>query len=165
MANAYDFPGAEPDQSGGPPGGPGGPPGAPPDAGNDNAPPQRGPILAALQRQQQGPQPSAPGQGNQADGLMKVKSAIDLLQQALPGLPAGENSHRDVLNALRQLSRHLPQGGPTIGVQQTQLGDLLRATIRNALLQKIMGQGGGQGGPGEGGGQQPPMPSTPLPGA
>jgi hypothetical protein len=96
---------------------------------------------------------------------MKIKSAIDLLQQSLGGLPAGENSHRDVLNALRQLSRHLPQGSPTVGVQQTQLGDLLRSTMRNAILQKIMGGQGGGGAPGGGQGPQPPMPSTPLPGA
>jgi hypothetical protein len=80
----------------------------------------------------------------------------------LTGLDAGSQPHRDALNALRQLSRHLPQGAPTAGVQQTQLGDVLRMIMRSALLQKLRGQQGGQQG---GGGPQPPMPSTPLPGA
>ena len=91
-----------------------------------------------------------------------------MLQGALPNIPAGSQQHKDVLKALQGLSRHLPQGAPTAGVQQTQLGDMLRQTLRNAITQRIMAQGGGGGGgPGgpPGGGQQAPPPSTPLPGA
>ena len=150
----------EPDDAGSPdagpaPGGPGG--GGPPQGGG-------GGLLAALRQQQQGPAPSTPGAGNQANSLLMLKNAIDLIQQSLSGLDAGSQPHRDALNALRQLSRHLPQGAPTAGVQQTQMGDLLRTIMRSALLQRLRGQqgGAGQGGPG---GPQPPMPSTPLPGA
>lgn len=98
-----------------------------------------------------------------------MKSAVDMLQKALPQLASGSQQHRDALRAITALSRHLPQGAPTAGVQQTQLGDLLRGTVRNALLQKLMGQQGGPGGPPGGGGgagePPPPPPSTPLPGA
>jgi hypothetical protein len=124
-------------------------------------------MLAALGRQQAGAQLSAPGPGNQADSLMKLRTAIGMMQDALTGLPAGSQQHRDVLRALQQLSRHLPQGESTAGVERTQLGDMLRNVVRNSLLQRIManqGQGGGAGG--GGGGQAPaPMPSMPLPGA
>jgi len=136
-----DDTGTGPAPGGGPPGGGGG-------------------LLAALRQQQQGPDPSTPGPGNQANSLMMLKNAIDLIQQSLGGLDAGTPPHRDALNALRQLSRHIAQGAPTAGVQQTQLGDLLRMIMRSALLQKLRGQ---QGGGGQG--QQAPMPSTPLPGA
>src|SRR5215475_964559 len=153
------------------------PPGPDPDAAGQGAaggPPQRrGPILAALSRRQTGPQVSAPGPGDQASSITMVTNALALLQQALPGLMPGSPVHRDALRALNSLSRHVGQGGgTTAGVQQTQLHDLLRNTVRNALLQKIMGQqaGGPQGGgpapPMPGGAPaQAPMPSTPLPGA
>ena len=110
-----------------------------------------------MARARQGAAPSAPGQGTQANALMQIKSAIDMIQGALPGLPSGSEVHRDALRAVTQLSRHLPQGIPTAGVQQTQLQNMLRNTVRNALLQRVMAQ--------QGGGQGPMAPSTPLPGA
>lgn len=107
--------------------------------------------------------------------MTMVMNALGLMQQALPGLQPGSPIHRDTLKALQSLSRHVGQGATTAGVQQTQLGDLLRNTIRNALLQKIMSQQsqskgqdqGGPAGPTPPGGAMPqaPMPSTPLPGA
>jgi len=105
---------------------------------------------------------------------MMLKSAVDMIQQALPHLPVGGQQHRDALRAVQSLSRHLPQGAPTAGVQQTQLGDMLRSTVRNAIMQRLISQNsqnpqgpGGQGGPPSGmpGMPQPPTPSTPLPGA
>jgi hypothetical protein len=99
--------------------------------------------------------------------MTQVQNALGMLQQALSGLQPGTPVHRDVLRALQSLSRHMAQGAPTAGVQQTQLKDMLRAVARNALLSNIMGQqqqGGGQGAP-AGAMAQAPMPSTPLPGA
>lgn len=133
-------------------------------------------MLAALARQRMSPPVSAPGPGNMAQGLMQLKTAVDLMQAALPNLATGSQQHKDCVQAISRLSRHLPQGAPTAGAQQTQIGDLLRSTIRNALMQKLMQQKGSQGGPpgppdGGGGGamppdtEQPPAPSTPLPGA
>lgn len=149
-------PGPDPDAAGG------GAPGGPPQGG--------GPILAALARRQTGPQVTAPGPGDQASSMTMVMNAMGLLQQALPGLMPGSQVHRDTLKALSSLSRHVGQGSTTSGVQQTQLGDLLRNTVRNALLQKIMQQRAQQQGQQAGAGQpgspaQAPMPSTPLPGA
>ena len=89
---------------------------------------------------------------------MQVKMALDMLQGALPDLGMGGDVHRDVINAINRLSRHLPQGIPTAGAQQMGIRDLLRNTMRNAMLQRIQAQQGGQGG-------GMPQPSTPLPGA
>jgi len=97
-------------------------------------------------------------------------NGLALIQQALPGLQPGSPVHRDALRALNSLSKHVGQGAATAGVQQTQLQDLLKNTVRNALLQKIMGQQAQQQGggavPGAPAGAMPqaPMPSTPLPG-
>lgn len=101
-----------------------------------------------------------------------MKSAVDLLNKALPGL-MGSPAYTAVLNALRQLSKHMAAGQPTAGVQQTMLTDLLRGTAQNALFQKLLAQKGAQGqeqNQNMPAGAQPnvgaaPMPSTPLPGA
>src|SRR5215475_3333427 len=135
-----------PDDSGGGPGGP-------PQAG--------GGLLAALRQQQQGPDPSAPGPGNQANSLMLIKNALDMLQQALAGLDHTSPVYRDTLTSMQRITRHLSQGAPTAGVQQTQLGDILRMVARSALMGRLQAQQRGGGG---GQQQQPPMPSTPLPG-
>lgn len=136
-----------------------------PVAGPGNAPAGGGPVLAALARRQQGPQVSAPGAGDQAFALTQIQNALGLMQQALTSLQPGTPVHRDVLRALQSLSRHMAQGAPTAGVQQTQMKDFLRNIARNALLANIMGQQQqGQGGP-PGAMAQAPMPSTPLPGA
>jgi uncharacterized phage infection (PIP) family protein YhgE len=102
--------------------------------------------------------------GNIAQGLMQIKTAVQMLQTALPNLPEGGQQHKDVLKALQSLSKHLPQGAPTAGVQQTQMGDMLRQIIRNALTQRMMSQQG-PGGGAPGGMPSPPSPATPLPGA
>jgi hypothetical protein len=140
-------------------GGGGGPP-----APGMTPPQEGGPILAALQRQSKGPQASAPGPGNMADSMGKLKIAIDLMQSALHGFDAGSKQYGDILSALKSLSRHLPQSGPSSGLEQTHLIDLLRRGKQNPVLQAISGLMGGGGG-GGGGQPQPPMPSTPLPGA
>lgn len=93
---------------------------------------------------------------------MQVKAAIEMIQTALPSLPVGSEVHRDALNAVNRLSRHMPQGTPTAGIQQTMLKDMLARTVRNALMQRLMAQKGGAAG---GGAPSTPPPSTPLPGA
>lgn len=106
-----------------------------------------------------------------------LKNAVDMIHSALPMLEPGSQPHKDAVKALTSITRHLPQGAGTAGVQQTQLGDMLRNTVRNALLQRIMAQRGGGGGagggaqqgggaPGAGGAQaggEPQMPTTPTP--
>ena len=156
------------------------PPQAAPGPTPPGAPPGGGPILAALANKQRGPQVSAPGPGDMGQSIMMVTQAYGLLKQAVPGLMRGSPIEQDVLKMIQRLGRHLPSGAPPLGAQQTQIQDLLRNVVKNALLSKIMGQakpGGGAapGGPGPGGQAiggppagamaQAPMPSTPLPGA
>jgi hypothetical protein len=160
---------------GGPPGGappgPGGPPGQPP---GDSAPMQGGGPggdLAAFARSKMGAQVSAPGPGNQADSMNMIIQAVQMLKQAGLGLQPGSKIHSDVFRTISQLSRHLGGAGgmgPAVGIQKTMIGDQLKRTIQNALLQKILGgqgQGGQPGQAGGGGAGGAPMPSTPLPGS
>jgi hypothetical protein len=96
--------------------------------------------------------------------MNKMLQAVQMIQQAAMGLPPGSPLHRDALKAASSLSRHLPQGAPTQGVQMTGVRDLIRQIAQSGFLQNIMQQMGG----GRGGGQQMPQapnPSTPLPGA
>lgn len=153
---------------GAPPGGQPTPGGPPPAAG---APGGGGPQpggLAAFVRSRMGPQVSTPGPGNAADSTMLLQQAIGTMQQAMLGLPPGSPLFRDVNKAIGTLSRHLggmASMGPAMGVQKTMLGDQLRRTVQQQLIQRLFGQQRGkQPGP-MGGGPQPPMPSTPLPGA
>jgi hypothetical protein len=135
---------------------------APDDASGRATPPQQpggGGLLDSLRAQQGGQDASVPGAGDQANSLILLKNAIDLIQQALGGLDPGSPQHRDSLNALRQLSRHVASGQAPAGAQQTQLMDIIRMIGRTGLLQKLRGNAGGPGGP------QQPSPSTPLPGA
>lgn len=149
---------------------PAGPPSGPPQQGGQ--PPGGGPILAALANRQRTPQVSAPGPGDMGHSMVLMMQAVGLLKQAVAGLQGP--MLKDTLKAIENLSRHSDQGQPTAGVQQTQLQDLLRNVMRNALLQRIMGQQGNQGPPQAGpsgrspmgaAAAAPPMPSTPLPGA
>ena len=164
---------------GGPPGGaPGGPPGAPPGQPPGDSAPQLpgggggpGGDLAAFARSKMGAQVSAPGPGNQADSMNLIIQAIQTLKQAGLGLQPGSKLHSDVFRTISQLSRHLGGAGgmgPAVGIQKTMIGDQLKRTIQNALLQKILGgkgQGGQPGQAGGGGAGGAPMPSTPLPGS
>ena len=152
---------------GAPPGAGAPPPGQPP---GDSAPMQGG-DLAAFARSKMGAQPSAPGPGNQADSMNLIIQAIQTLKQAGLGLQPGSKLHSDVFRTISQLSRHLGGAGgmgPAVGIQKTMIGDQLKRTIQNALLQKILGGKGAGGQPGQAGGGGAggaPMPSTPLPGS
>jgi hypothetical protein len=118
-----------------------------------------------------------------AGAMNDLNTAIQLMQKAMMSLPAGSPLHKDVNSAIGRMSRHLPQGAPTEGVQLTGLKDLLRNVMQGGFLGRIMqqmGQGGG-GGPGGAGGQpgggpdqsagpapnlaMQGTPTTPLPGA
>ena len=119
-----------------------------------------------------GPQVSAPGPGNMADSMTLLNQAVQMIQQAALGLPAGSPLHRDALQSATRLSRHLGGTGSLgagAGVQKTAWQDQLRQTIKNMMLSRMqsMGAGGGQQGGGDGaqGPAQAPMPSTPLPGS
>jgi hypothetical protein len=96
-----------------------------------------------------------PGQGAHANGIIKLGSAIKMIQEAMMMLPIGSDVHNAAVKAIRDLAKHVPVGPEAQGVQQTQGQDAARQQIQQALMRAVTGQGG----------PQPMPPSTPLPGA
>jgi hypothetical protein len=99
--------------------------------------------------------------------MTMLMQAVGMMNKALPGL-LGHPAYQDVLRGLQRISRHLPQGSPALGVQRTQLQDLLQNVVKNAMLSRIAGQQRPQSGasPDQPAGAAPaPMPSTPMPGS
>lgn len=147
-----------------------GPAGMSPDAGPPEAgdsglagPPQGGAgLLAALRQQQQGPSPSAPGPGNQANAMTLMQNVQLMLERALPNL-RGHPLYQDITRFLQRLGRHAAQSPGTAGIQQTSMGDFMRDMARHAMLAQLQGRQGQGGGPQQQ--PQPPNPSMPLPGA
>jgi len=120
---------------GGAPPGPGGAPGGMPGVhpplppGLMGGPPAIGPMMA--------PQGNP---GNALAAASKVKSAVTLLQEALPAIPMGSDVHNDVLKAVAMLAKHSENQPATDQSQITQLMALIQklATQQpNAALQRM----------------------------
>lgn len=83
--------------------------------------------------------------GLAADSLSKVRTAVQMLEVALPGLPMGSEPHKKVLDAIQNLSKAVPPSNEVPGVQMTQLAGLAQANQKSQMLQQLaaaMGQGG-----------------------
>jgi len=101
--------------------------------------------------------------GLEADALAKVRGAASILEQALPNLPFGSDSHKAVLSAIQGLSKVAPASQMPPGVQNSMLQGLQKDVQQNAMLQQLQRfmaqqkQAGmpSQGGPPQGGGMPP----------
>jgi hypothetical protein len=106
--------------------------------------------------------------GLAAKALAQVGEAIRILTLALPNVPPGTPVHKDVLDTIQKLSKHVPAGDQTHGVQMTALADLQRNAQQNQMLQLAMRQGAQPGAAGGAGGAAPggvPGAGAPPPGA
>lgn len=100
--------------------------------------------------------------GLQAKGLTQVQTAVRILEQALPLLGADSDPGKDVMKALTSLSKHIPPGSTSPGVERTGLQSMMQQQRQDqpqAALLRALGQGGA---PGAGAGGPPP---TPMAGA
>lgn len=94
-----------------------------------------------------GPPSGNPGQ--QADALSAVRTALDMLEQALPKLEVKSEPYEAVYRVIGQLNKVIPPTNAVPGVQQSQLRDLQQQQQKSAAMQAVMrsmGQGGGPGG-------------------
>lgn len=123
-----------------------------------------------------GPSDSAPGgppignspatqpvanRGMQAAALAKLAVAVHLLESLLPEIGAGSEAGQAVLKALNSLSKHIPDGSISPGVEQSSMQNLILKARQQAPQIAAMraGQPAGAGGPpppGAGGGAMPP---------
>ena len=100
--------------------------------------------------------------GLQAKGLTQVQTAVRILEQALPLLGADSDPGKDVMKALTSLSKHIPPGSTSPGVERTGLQSMMQQQRQDqpqAALLRALGQGGA---PGAGAGGPP---TTPMAGA
>ena len=81
---------------GGAPGGAAPQPGLPPSL--TSAPPGAGPVS-----------PPQGNPGNSMAAMAKVKSALVLLQEALPAIPMGSDFHTDILKVVAMLAKSVPE--------------------------------------------------------
>lgn len=101
-----------------------------------------------------------PQMGNQAAAMGKVRNALQMLQEALPGLPMGQPVHSDVLSAVKNLSKHIepgPAGGAHEGPDIQALMQSLKAAAQSAPQAALMRANTGGGAPGA---PMMPPPST-----
>jgi hypothetical protein len=71
--------------------------------------------------------------GTAAEGMLKVRAAVKLLESALPMIPMGSPLHDKILSATKGLLDALPDEDPSMaGPQQTNLLELIRSAAQNA---------------------------------
>jgi hypothetical protein len=104
------------------PGGvPGGPPPLPPSL--TAGPPGTGGMA--------GPQGNP---GNTMAAVAKIRTALILIQTALPAIPMGSDFHSDVLKTVGMLAKHIPDSA-SVGADQQQIQQL-RMTIQQMAQQQ-----------------------------
>lgn len=105
-----------------------------------------------------------PNKGQEAAGMAKLGLAIRLLESIVPQLGAGTEAGRDVLKALTSLSKHLPPGAVSPGVEKTSLMNMMQSQRQQqpqiAAMRAAMAGGQSPGGQSPGGqpGGEPPTP-------
>jgi len=93
-----------------------------------------------------------------------VEKATRMLEKALPGLGAETEPGQAVMKAIASLSKHVPEGSTSSGIQNTAMQNFLMQQRQGGPLAGVLAalqQGGGAGGAGG----QPPgaTPPRPLP--
>lgn len=109
------------------------------------------PGLAALgqARPNIGPVPTPQGNpGNVHAAVMKIKNALQLLQEALPLIPLGSDIHTGVLKATQDLSRHMKDAEVAPASEMQSLLQSARQSAQTQPMQALsrlfpQGQGGG----------------------
>ena len=96
--------------------------------------------------------------GSAMQGLTKVKTALEMLQQALPMLPMGGEVHQDVMQSVAKLSKHLEKGPGDGGDKIQQLIEMIRNAKQNPGMAGMMPGGAPGAPPPPPGGAPPPMP-------
>lgn len=96
--------------------------------------------------------------------MAKAREAISILEQCLPDLPTGSDTHKAVLESLTKLSKAFPATAAVPGVQKTALAGLAHKAQQDAMMQAVQRSMGQQGGaPGGAPGMAPPASPQPAP--
>jgi hypothetical protein len=96
---------------------------------------------------------AAQAQGNHGNiqaAMTKIKNAVQLLQEALPLIPMGDDLHTEVLNSAKGLSKHLKKGDETPQLDIASLLNTIKqkaATGPQAAMARQFAGGAGAGQP------------------
>lgn len=104
--------------------------GAMPPPGLAQMPGQRPPMPSAP-----GPTPGTmptPNQGQHVAGLAMIGVIVKLMERAIPLLGAGSEAGRDLVKSLSNLSRHVPPGALSPGIENTAIERLALQQRQNA---------------------------------
>ena len=91
-----------------------------------------------------------PNKGLEAAGLAKLGLIVRLLESLIPALGSGTEAGKDVLKALTSLSKHVPPGAVSPGIENSALMNLSQqqrqqqpqiAAMRAAMAQQNPGAG------------------------
>ncbi len=96
-----------------------------PPPGGLPGPMMQGSPNAGSPAQQQG------NQGNIGAAMTKIKNAVQLLQEALPLIPMGDELHTEILNSLKSLSKKLKDGNDS---PQLDIASLLNTIKQKAQM-------------------------------
>ena len=93
-----------------------------------------------------------PNKGLEAAGMAKLGLIVRLLESVVPQLGVASEDGKDVLKALTSLSKHVPPGAVSPGVEQTALQKMMinqkQQTPQIAAMRAAMaGQNSGGGAP------------------
>lgn len=103
--------------------------------------------------------------GGHAAALAKVRSAVDMLEDALRELPVGMDDHKAVSESITKLAKIVPASEQQPGIQMSALRQLMQNAGKSAPLQALLraakGRAGGAPGGAAGG---PPGAGGPPPG-
>ena len=105
-----------------------------------------GGLPPSLQAGPPGAGPASMPQGNPGNALAAladVKTALTLLQKALPAIPMGTPVHSDILKTVSMLAKHIPEQGAGGGAQVAGLQALISQIAQqqpNAALARMAQQ-------------------------
>ena len=89
-------------------------------------------------------------QGNIAAAMTKIKNAVQLMQEALPLIPMGDDLHTEILNSAKSLSKHLKKGDESPQLDIASLLNTIKqkaATAPQAAMARQFAGGAGAGQP------------------
>lgn len=123
-------------------------------------PPFGGPIPPGLTGAPPGAGPAvAPhgNPGNQMESLGKLKQAVTMLQEALPGIPMGTTLHKNVMSSISNIGKHMSEMQDSPQMKMQNLLSMIAKIKQQAPQAGLAGAMGGQPGGAPGGAPMTPM--------
>lgn len=129
------------------------------------------PALAPVAGPAEGTPPPAGGSpatmptanaGLQAAGIARLSIAVKVLEETVPLLGVGSEAGKDALKALNTLSKHVPPGSVSPGIEANSAAQIMQRQRQMAPQIAMLRAASAGGAPPAGGGMSPPGMPTPA---